>query len=99
MVAPESHIAAGRLQLRVDITPQEADNPGAHPLSGCPREAAHLLAMWEHPRLTREVVEGQLYKLVGALANDREDYKPPISPENFQKIKGLGWANRNTSPA
>jgi len=78
-------------QLRVDITPQEAEqHPGAHPLSGCPRGSPpHLLAnVGSNPRLTREVVEGQLYKLVERLANDREDYKAADALLKLSKIKG-----------
>jgi len=78
-------------QLRVDITPQEADNiQGRIRFQDALEEArlTYFANVGSNPRLTREVVEGQLYKLVERLANDREDYKAADALLKLSKIKG-----------
>ena len=78
-------------QLGVEITPQQADN-----ISGRIRfkdalddaRLAYFTEIGSNPRLTKEVVVGQLYQLATRLASDREDFKAADALLKLAKIQG-----------
>jgi hypothetical protein len=81
-------------QLGVDITPQQADNISGRIRFQDALEEARLKYFSEvasHPRLTKEAVVGQLYKLAERLAADREDYKAADTLLKLAKVQG--WIN------
>ncbi len=81
-------------QLGVDITPQQADNiSGRIRFQDALEEArlAYYAEVGSNPRLTKEVITGQLYKLAERLAADREDYKAADALLKLAKVQG--WIN------
>jgi len=81
-------------QLGVDITPQQADNiSGRIRFQDALEEArlAYYAEVGSNPRLTKEVITGQLYKLAERLAADREDYKAADAVLKPAKVQG--WIN------
>jgi hypothetical protein len=78
-------------QLGVEITPQEADNVAGRVRFQEALEEARLAYYTEigsNPRLTKEAVVGQIYKLASKLTEDREDYKASDALLKLSKIKG-----------
>src|SRR5215467_4572733 len=78
-------------QLGQEITPQQADNIiGRIRFQDALEEArlAYFADIGSNPRLTKEVIEGQLYRLVERLASDREDYKAADALLKLAKIRG-----------
>lgn len=49
---------------------------------------AHYAEIGSNPRLTKDVIVGQLYKLAERLASDHEDYKAADSLLKLSKVKG-----------
>lgn len=81
-------------QLGVDITPQEADNiQGRIRFQDALEEARldYYTEIGSDPRLTKEVVVGQLFTLASRLAADREDYKAADALLKLAKVQG--WIN------
>jgi len=52
---------------------------------------AHYADIGSNPRLSKEVIAGQIYKLAERLTADREDYKASDSLLKLTKI--MGWIN------
>ena len=81
-------------QLGVEISPQEADNIQGRIRFQDALEEARLTYHQEigsNPRLNRDAVVGQMFKLAERLAADREDYK---SADTLLKIaKIFGWTS------
>ena len=78
-------------QLGMDITPQEADNIQGRIRFQHALEEARLKYYAEvgsNPRLTKDAVVGQLYKLAERLAADQEDYKAADALLKLAKVQG-----------
>jgi hypothetical protein len=78
-------------QLGEEITPQQADNiQGRIRFQDALEEArmTYYAEIGSNPRLTKDAVVGQLYKLAERLANDREDYKAADSLLKLAKVQG-----------
>jgi hypothetical protein len=81
-------------QLGVDITPQQADNiQGRIRFQDALEETrlTYYAEVGSNPRLTKEAITGQLYKLAERLAADREDYKSADTLLKLAKVQG--WIN------
>jgi len=78
-------------QLGVEVTPQQADNIQSRIRFQDALEEARMSYFAEigaNPRLTKDAVVGQLYKLAERLANDREDYKAADALLKLAKVQG-----------
>ena len=78
-------------QLGQEITPQQADNIAGRIRFQDALEEARLTYYAEigsNPRLTKDAVVGQIFKLAGRLAADREDYKAADALLKLAKIQG-----------
>jgi len=79
------------LQLGESITPQEADNISGRIRFQEALEEARLAYYSEtgsNPKLTKDAVVGQLYRLAERLAADREDYKSADTLLKLAKVQG-----------
>jgi len=88
-------------QLGVDITPQEADNiQGRIRFQDALEEArlTYYAEVGSNPRLTKEAVVGQLYKLAERLAADREDYKAADALLKLAKVQGWLYGEGGAQP-
>jgi len=86
-------------QLGIEITPQRADNiSGRIRFKDALDEArlAYFTEIGSNPRLTKEVVVGQLYQLATRLAADREDFKAADALLKLAKIQG--WMGYEPDP-
>jgi len=78
-------------QLGQEVTAQEADNiQGRIRFQDALEEArlSYYTEIGANPRLTKDAVVGQLYKLAERLASDREDYKAADSLLKLAKVQG-----------
>jgi hypothetical protein len=78
-------------QLGQDLNPQQADNIAGRIRFQDALEEARLKYYAEigsNPRLTRDAVVGQIFKLAGRLTADREDYKAADALLKLAKIQG-----------
>lgn len=88
-------------QLGQDLTPQEADNIQGRIRFEDALEEARLTYYAEiglNPRLTKEAVVGQLYKLAERLAADREDYKAADALLKLAKVQGWLYGEGGAQP-
>lgn len=63
-------------------------NPGSYSRRCSKKTPEHYAEIGSDPKLTKEAIVGQLYKLAERLANDREDYKAADSLLNLAKVQG-----------
>jgi len=78
-------------QLGQEITPQQADNiQGRIRFQDALEEArlTYYAEVGSSPRLTKDAVVGQIFKLAGRLTADREDYKAADALLKLAKIQG-----------
>ena len=88
-------------QLGVDITPQQADNiQGRIRFQDALEEARlkYYAEVGSNPRLTKEAITGQLYKLAERLAEDREDYKSADTLLKLAKVQGWLYGEGGAQP-
>ena len=88
-------------QLGVDITPQQADNiQGRIRFQDALEEArlTYYAEVGSNPRLTKEAITGQLYKLAERLAADREDYKSADTLLKLAKVQGWLYGEGSAQP-
>lgn len=91
MVRQNLSLRQAAQQLGQEITPQQADNiAGRIRFQDALQEARleYYREVGSNPRLTKEAVVGQLFKLAERLANDREDYKAADALLKLAKIQG-----------
>jgi hypothetical protein len=94
MVRQNLSLRQAAQQLGQEITPQLADNlAGRIRFQDALEEArlAYYAEVGSNPRLTKEAITGQLYKLAERLAADREDYKSADALLKLAKVQG--WIN------
>jgi hypothetical protein len=100
MVRQNLSLRQAAQQLSQDLTPQEADNIQGRIRFQDALDEARLTYYAEiglNPRLTKEAVVGQLYKLAERQANDREDYKAADALLKLAKVQGRKWRRWSTA--
>jgi hypothetical protein len=91
MVRQNLSLRQATQQLGQEITPQKADNIAGRIRFMDALEEARLKYYAEigsNPRLTRDAIVGQIFKLAGRLTADREDYKAADALLKLAKIQG-----------
>ena len=91
MVKYDLSLRQAAAELGQDISIEEAEALKDRKLFKERLEAArlaHYAEIGSNPRLTKEAIVGQLYKLAERLANDREDYKAADSLLKLAKVQG-----------
>jgi hypothetical protein len=94
MVRYDLSLRQAAAELGKDISVEEAEALKDRKLFKQALEAARLsyyADIGSNPRLTKEVIAGQIYKLAERLTADREDYKASDSLLKLAKI--MGWIN------
>lgn len=101
MVRQNFSLRQAAQQLGQEITPQQADNIQGRIRFQDALEEARLKYFSEvasNPRLTKEAVVGQLYKLAERLAADREDYKAADALLKLAKVQGWLYGEGGDRP-
>jgi hypothetical protein len=91
MVKHDISLRQAAQELGVELTIEEADAIKDRKLfKECLDEArlAYFTEVGSSPKLTKEVVVGQIYQLARRLAEDREDYKAADALLKLSKVQG-----------